>query len=550
MITRIVLLLLVTLSLGRAKTILCPTCSQDDFENAVYSQASPGDIIVLPAGSATWGNSSRANAGVIYITNSITVMGQGSSTVITLDDTGATYATGVIALWSASIFENMEIVGSNVNPVTAFQVAPYNSFAGGFRISNITYIGGTGTGYFAYVASGVNYGLIDSCNISSSSGSTELIFVRGPTNAWTTTSTFGGPNNIYVEACTFGGQGYVCDANSNARMVIRFCTINGQNKIDGHGTASNSPAQSVREVEAYDNSWTYTGGVWTAIEIRGGSAVIFDNTAAATGNNSFFFLTDYGYQAQWPNFNYTYQTPTNYPITEQIGTGNGGAAASQPAYVFHNFQHGSPWPRSFNTPQVLNMATNAAGYAVGATNIGVSPIGTAIYAGTYNNNTGITSALAIAGDSHRYLLASTAFATAQNLILNSPGIQTAIPAAPTAVTSGAVTLYQQQTGNASATFAESDLIKANRDFYADAGFDIAAGVTRGTTAQMNALTPSFVGYGFWVTDQGSWNANLPPNTSGQLYVWSGSSWVLAYTPYAYPHPLRLPVAPSNLILGP
>jgi len=558
MIKGIAFAMLFGLGAAQAKIINCADCQQTTLENALFVQSSPGDIIVLPAGSATWGDPTQDTVnhnGVLYVVSNVTIMGQGASTVITLADNGATYATGVIAIFAAAVFENMKIIGSNVNPVTAFQISPYNSFTGGFRISNITYVGGTAQGYFAYVSPGATYGVIDSCNITGGSGSTELIFTRGASNAWTTASNFGTANNIFVEDCTFNGTGYVCDANSNASMVIRFCTMNGSNKIDGHGAASNSPANSVREIEAYNNTWTDTSGVWTAIEIRGGSAVLFNNTAAATSNTAFFFLTDYGYQAQWPNFGYIWQTPTNYPITEQVGTGNGGAAASQPAYVFNNAKNGAAWPRSFNTPQVLNMTTDSAGYTVGATNIGVSPIGTTIYAGSYNNGTlysGITSAVAFAGDNNRYLLTSTVFQNGQNLFLNSPGLQTTIAAAPTAVTSGAVTLYQQQTGNAAATFTESNLIKANRDFFADAGFDTATGVSVGTTAQMNALHPSAVGYGFWVTDQGSWNQKLgTPNTSsGELYAWNGSAWVLAYTPYTYPNPLRAPVAPSNLILGP
>jgi hypothetical protein len=110
---------------------------------------------------------------------------------------------------------------------------------------------------------------------------------------------------------------------------------------------------------------------------------------------------------------------------------------------------------------------------------------------------------------------------------------------------GAISLYQAQTGNPSATFGEADVIKSNRDFYADAGFDTNTGVSRGTTAQMNALTPALKGYGFWVTDQGNWKSGSV-GTSGQLYVWNGSSWVLKYTPYTYPHPSRRPSAPSGL----
>ena len=41
---------------------------------------------------------------------------------------------------------------------------------------------------------------------------------------------------------------------------------------------------------------------------------------------------------------------------------------------------------------------------------------------------------------------------------------------------------------------------------------------------MLAIEATNVGVGFWVTDEGSWNAKkLPANTSGRLYVWNGSN---------------------------
>src|SRR5687768_14357193 len=88
-------------SAAHAVTFNVPTLSQDDFEAAVYA-AHDGDVIILPAGSAVWGNTNRLNQGITYITSNVTIIGQGDATVITLDDTGRTYANGVIALWSAS----------------------------------------------------------------------------------------------------------------------------------------------------------------------------------------------------------------------------------------------------------------------------------------------------------------------------------------------------------------------------------------------------------------------------------------------------------------
>ncbi len=534
------LLAVAFLSEVNAKTITCPTCSQSDFEYAVYnSNAAAGDTIVLPAGSATWGNSQRANSGVIYLTTSnITVQGQGDSTVITLDDSGATYANGVIAVWGAVTFQNIKIIGSSVNPVTAFQVAANGTFAGGFRLTNITYVGGTAQGYFAYIGSGVNYGLIDNCRITGNSGSTELIFGRGPTNAWQQPNTLGGANNIFIEDCTFNNLGYVCDANSNAHFVVRYNTINGQNKVDGHGLASNTPARSFRNMEVYGNHWTDTAASSTAIELRGGTSMVFDNVSDNPNGSAsdWFLLTEYAYQAIWPNF----------------GTWISNVSVGNPTTITTFGPHGLG--TGWNVLIIGNKTTPAISLAT--TNIVVTspttftaPIN--VTAGGDQSNTGSIV--------ERYMTAFDYPIADQVGVGMDPKSAASEPAYvwnnlkqgvpwprnfwnPAA---GAISLYQAQTGKPSATFGESDVIKSNRDFYADAGFDTNTGVSRGTTSQMNALKPPVAGYGFWVTDQGNWKSGAV-GTSGQLYVWNGSGWVLKYTPYTYPHPARRPTAPSGL----
>jgi hypothetical protein len=237
-------------------------------------------------------------------------------------------------------------------------------------------------------------------------------------------------------------------------MVVRNCTITGAIKVDGHGLASNgSPARGVRNMEVYNNTWTYSSPFWAAIELRGGTNMVFNNTSAVS--NGWFFLTDYGYLATWPNFGNVYQTPVNYPITDQIGVSKDPkTAAGEPNYVWGNRAAGSVWPRQTK----------------------------------------------------------------------------AVPAA-------ASTLYQSQTGTAS--FTEYDMIRANRDFFAEAGFDTTqpGGVTIGTSAEMAATTPTTQSVGFWVTDEGSWNQS-GTGSQGRLYTWSASAWNLYYEPYTYPHPLR------------
>ena len=456
-----------------AYTYYLADCSHAAIEDCYYrgivngtfvKNVEAGDTIVLPSGSGTWGApaSNPGNGGRIYFILPITITGQGDDTVITIDENGSTYNSGVINLWSAITFSNMKIIGANTRPVTPIVVAPYNNsgvtgginFTGaGLRITNITYVGRGGASYFMYGAK-VSSALIDNCRISGGTGNSELIFARGPDNAWQNNNTIGGANNIFIEDCVFSGAGYVSDANSNCRMVVRNCTITGAIKVDGHGLASNgSPARGVRNMEVYNNTWTYSSQFWAAIELRGGTNMVFNNTSAVP--NGWFFLTDYGYLATWPNFGNVYQTPVNYPIKDQIGVSKDPkTAAGEPNYVWGNRAAGSVWPRQTK-----------------------------------------------------------------------------------AVPVSASLLYQSQTGTAS--FTEYDMIRANRDFFAEAGFDTTqpGGVTIGTSAEMAATTPTTQGVGFWVTDEGNWNQS-GTGSQGRLYTWSASAWNLYYEPYTYPHPLR------------
>jgi hypothetical protein len=307
--------------------------SQSDVQAAI-NNASAGDTVNIPSGAFTWG----ANASSLKIGTAITLQGQGTnSTFINLAASGPTYGNGTINIYTSAIVKDFTIncVGS---PATSFSAT-----GTGWRITNIKYNGtGATSGYFCYTEGAM--GLIDNCNLIGYGGTDEMIFMRGPVNSWQTPDSMGTANAVYIENCIFGGSGYVCDANANARAVIRFCTITGEIKIDGHGKASNSPARGVRQLEIYNNLWT-ASSYFTAIEIRGGTGMCFNNTnAAPTGDRDWLFLTDYGYTAQWPNFGNVYQTPANYPIDDQIGVGQDPkTAGSSPYYLWGNSASGADW---------------------------------------------------------------------------------------------------------------------------------------------------------------------------------------------------------------
>jgi len=486
-----------------------------------------GDTIVLPVGTATWGVLTEHSSDRRFSmqTAGVTVRGQGDQTVITISEDAPYFTTPVIVLMADDCtFGWIKFIMPVAHDVSLFSVTNP-----GCRISHVTRIqnsnpsGPNGSGYFL-LQQGVTGTLIDNCTITSSVGNDEWIYSRGPTNAWQSNSPIGTSQvDLFVEDCTFnGGAGY-SDANANARHVFRFNTVGAGIKFDAHGVASNSPPRSFRSVEYYNNTWV---GAGTSFEIRGGTGMVFNNTGV--GNN--FYLTDYSATSTWPN-----QADVHYSQGNILAMPNG-ANTLVTTPVAHGF--------------VTGMSVRHAAFGGGGVEVP-----DAFYVVTVTDSTHCTIPIVSANGEMLQFLAALKTPYVYPIPDQVGSGKDSGPREPAYIwgnkISGAswprtfksiptegITTYRAQTGNPSASYTERDIIAPNRDFFADAGFDTATGVSVGTRSAMDAYTPSLVGYGWWVTDEGSWNTRLPPNTSGRLYKWSGSSWVLYYTPYTYPHPLQ------------
>lgn len=475
-------------------TIYTTDGSQSDVEAAI-TDADAADTINIPSGSFTWGASSNS----VDIDKIITLSGAGpASTTIVISETSGDWTDGAIKILAAATLKSFTITGAAASAKTPISIGISN----GWRVTDIVF-DQDGSGYFAYAGT---YGLFDNCTVTGNNGSSELIFTRGPTDSWQTADSLGGADNVFIEDCTFNGPGAATDFNSNGRGVVRFCTFNGTNKVDGHGLASNIPARGVRHVEVYQNNWTTTSAFWTAMAIRGGSGFIWGNTAPNSSSIR-FELREYGCTTNVNgNFEFTYQTPDNYPVGYQVGTGQDVNIAAT----------------AITALQMVRIAT------VGSTDF------TAI--GASSNTVGIQFIATGAGTGTGTVDYTPA--TEPIYIWDTTRQGSQWPFSWAIIPQGAKDEY-------GADFTMEDIIADDRDYFREvASFDGTTGTGTGTASEMNAITPTLAGVGFWVTDEGEWNS-LNGGADGRLYVWGGSSWDLEYTPYEYPHPLRGEVAPPQ-----
>lgn len=95
------------------------------------------------------------------------------------------------------------------------------------------------------------------------------------------------------------------------------------------------------------------------------------------------------------------------------------------------------------------------------------------------------------------------------------------------------------------------VVVENTHYYkSNASFTGATGVGSGLAAARPATCTTGVGY--WATDEGEWDSTNGATADGRLYECTATdTWTVAYTPYAYPHPLQGVVAydPGSTVTG-
>ena len=259
---------------ANAETIKAASCSQDDVQKAIDA-ATDGDVVEVPAGTATWTTTSATEPAVLISEKTITLQGAGVDKTIIIDETG--HAWRDLLLW---------ISGTKPSRITGFTFKGFIDKNRGaaaiavhencrhWRIDHCKF-DGSPRGVWAYAGC---FGLVDNCTFLETG---QGVVMKGyGDESWEEPLVLGLPDAVYVEDCTFRGGGAATDAYHGARFVFRHNSLLDTH-VAQHGCDSGN-YRSTFSYEVYDNVIAKEKlTIWEvprAMHFRGGTGVVFNNT--------------------------------------------------------------------------------------------------------------------------------------------------------------------------------------------------------------------------------------------------------------------------------
>jgi hypothetical protein len=337
---------------ARASSVILPTCSQSDVNSAI-SSASDGDAIVCPGGSWSWSDVNISN-------KNITLQGAGiGNTIISITSAGGVEApanntkafrvTGFTFKSTGNFGTDSGYAMMRIQGGKGWRV-DHNEFQ---IYSNVTnYAGGNGLFTNNDIA-----GLIDHNRfVKNPAGSGCMhasVYPDGAgATAWGWPSRIGNSDHtVFIEDNYFFNPDYCPSHNPHAVYgqrggiyVARHNEIHNMD-IDSHGFCADV---GTREYEISNNEWVIDNGnnVYTILNMRGGTGVIYNNTVTKTGSGSAtygLYLDEYrgskftqcgGITQNGINAGTACAGNEGYPCVDQIGRGQN--QTSDPLYFWGN----------------------------------------------------------------------------------------------------------------------------------------------------------------------------------------------------------------------
>jgi hypothetical protein len=348
--------------------------------NAAVGAANPGDTIVIPPGTATWGST-------LTINKSLTLQGNGTSTKIVRqtgfngDLINITGLPGDVPVRVTGIFfDNVVMQPSNITSdidiTNAGNAAPLWSQ---IRIDHCSFNGGQYVINWQGRAYGVNdHNTFTNCwvGVHIFGGNGDFGDIAWGRNDYQA----GGSHFVFTEDCTFTlnnafgaapGSPWVTYHEYGGRSVLRHCTIDSsafsasmEGPVDAHGNQSywaniSNDYRGTIRFEFYNNL-IHVNNSFRLIDARGGSFLIHDNTYICDGSSphiidfrdeeddstSVPFSTNVRSPVHWPCedqvtgsfiYNNTYKGRAQQDTDIGVGTfGNSNASTGDPFYIQKN----------------------------------------------------------------------------------------------------------------------------------------------------------------------------------------------------------------------
>ncbi len=558
-------------------TYYAASLAQADVQAAVdLCTPSVGDVVIMPAGEATWSSRTSDGPGSYYgITAfSIELRGAGSGLTIIHDQAQATQQSGLIAIYNDTILRGFTVIQDD----TLYSA----SVVGGatsqnFRLTDVTVENIHRWGFhFAGNSSGpIAVGLIDHCTLVATDNdpapSYQLIRVRGcdqnfppSENSDPTSYKFspglGGADAVFIEDCHFSqtldGDAAI-ETYLGAKVVVRYCTFRNF-YVGVHG--NDSGIRSGHTIEVYENTMVFDQDTYNGyLYLRGGGALVWNNTGSATGVNPDFnfaiALQSYRSRGDGsdPEFPYNMgqldgSNPNdgNTPAANGSGTHTGGNGAasltdSTKSALWTTNEMLGPWVGGTGFLQayyVWNRTTGAGGRVTANTSTNVTVTLSGGTRQTWNTGDEYVITNGYPGLDQPGRVGPTVFNgvySEQTLEpVRSWGNVFTYSGSPHA---GAFAAYVDYMGPEYTALYQPDsgvMLVENRDFYNEnLAFDGTTGNGVGLLADRPATCTTGVGY--WATDE------------RKLYVATATNtWGLHYEPYVYPHPNNTPTAILNV----
>lgn len=316
-----------------AGSIQATTCNSSDVQAAINS-ASDGDTVLIPPGTCTWTTQVS-----IKPAKAITVQGAGIGVTTILDNVPKGAGLPTSTLWSVEtvLGKTFRLTGMTIQGFVTPDTYNKGTVALGgtsqaVRVDHIKFSKPSSSAIRFY---GHVYGVVDHCDFDLSNQQQGILLWHDSWNgghygdgSFTDSLYLGTNKAIYIEDNTFLGTGIAgagtSDSLSGGRYVFRYNRVTNQNSAN-HGTETSGRHRGVRSYEIYNNTYSTSKAIFTAIYLRGGTGVVFNNTVK--GYDSAVRLANYRSEKPYSPWgqcdgssSYDGNSLANgYPCLDQIG---------------------------------------------------------------------------------------------------------------------------------------------------------------------------------------------------------------------------------------